>query len=469
MTADFPEMHDDDAPAGAERGTPLQRLGVPDDIANVVLFLASDGVELLHRPGVHRRRRGAGLTRSFEELVAEARRHRSTGGTSRGSTDGRPRSGRRGGTPGRWRRGWPSRDRAALDIQTGGGEVLAAVPAYPPVMVATEGWPPNVAGPRRCCIRAACVVVADADEPPLPFADEAFDLVVSRHPVTVWWDEIARVLRPGGTYFSQQVGPAQRVRAGRVVPRPAARRGPPPSPPGSGPGGATRRRAGRRRPAHGAAAHGVLRHRRGRVVPAQGDLDGARASPSPAYEPQLRRLHERIERDGPFVGHDHPDARRVPQAGLSAPTFGGMQNRVCEMLGIEFPILAFTHCRDVVAAVTKAGGLGVLGAAGHTPEELDIDLRWIAERGRRPPVRRRHHRAGQVRRQGGGRAEALRADGHDPAGAPRLRRRHHAPLRRAAAARRTERRRRLGRRRRADDLRPGRPADGRRLRATRSS
>ena len=51
-------------------------------------------------------------------------------------------------------------------------------------------------------------VVADEDAPPLPFADAAFDLVVSRHPVTVWWEEIARVLRPGGTYFSQQVGPA---------------------------------------------------------------------------------------------------------------------------------------------------------------------------------------------------------------------------------------------------------------------
>ncbi|MCU1427624.1 MAG: 2-nitropropane dioxygenase [Actinomycetia bacterium] len=49
------------------------------------------------------------------------------------------------------------------------------------------------------------------------------------------------------------------------------------------------------------------------------------------------------------------------------------------MLGIEFPILAFSHCRDVVAEVTKAGGFGVLGAVAHTPEQLEIDLRWIEE------------------------------------------------------------------------------------------
>jgi NAD(P)H-dependent flavin oxidoreductase YrpB (nitropropane dioxygenase family) len=49
------------------------------------------------------------------------------------------------------------------------------------------------------------------------------------------------------------------------------------------------------------------------------------------------------------------------------------------MLGVDVPILAFTHCRDVVAAVTKAGGFGVLGAAGHTPERLDIDLQWIRD------------------------------------------------------------------------------------------
>ena len=49
------------------------------------------------------------------------------------------------------------------------------------------------------------------------------------------------------------------------------------------------------------------------------------------------------------------------------------------MLGVEFPILAFSHCRDVVAAVSKAGGFGVLGAVAHTPEGLEIDLRWIEE------------------------------------------------------------------------------------------
>ncbi len=54
-------------------------------------------------------------------------------------------------------------------------------------------------------------------------------------------------------------------------------------------------------------------------------------------------------------------------------------NRVCEMLGIEFPILAFSHCRDVVAAVSKAGGFGVLGATAHSPDRLDQDLAWIED------------------------------------------------------------------------------------------
>jgi NAD(P)H-dependent flavin oxidoreductase YrpB (nitropropane dioxygenase family) len=55
------------------------------------------------------------------------------------------------------------------------------------------------------------------------------------------------------------------------------------------------------------------------------------------------------------------------------------------MLGCEFPVLAFSHCRDVVAAVSKAGGFGVLGAVAHTPDQLEIDLAWIdAEVGGRP-------------------------------------------------------------------------------------
>lgn len=56
-----------------------------------------------------------------------------------------------------------------------------------------------------------------------------------------------------------------------------------------------------------------------------------------------------------------------------------MRTPVTDMFGIDIPILAFTHCRDVVAAVTKAGGLGVLGAVAHSQEQLEIDLAWIEE------------------------------------------------------------------------------------------
>lgn len=56
-----------------------------------------------------------------------------------------------------------------------------------------------------------------------------------------------------------------------------------------------------------------------------------------------------------------------------------MKSRICEMVGCEFPLFAFSHCRDVVAEVSKAGGFGVLGAVGHTPESLEIDLSWIDE------------------------------------------------------------------------------------------
>ncbi len=54
-----------------------------------------------------------------------------------------------------------------------------------------------------------------------------------------------------------------------------------------------------------------------------------------------------------------------------------MKSPVCDMFGIEFPLFAFSHCRDVIAAVSNAGGMGVLGAVGHTPESLDIELSWL--------------------------------------------------------------------------------------------
>ena len=56
-----------------------------------------------------------------------------------------------------------------------------------------------------------------------------------------------------------------------------------------------------------------------------------------------------------------------------------MKSQLCEQLGIEFPLFAFSHCRDVVAEVSNAGGFGVLGAAGHSPETLDVELSWIDE------------------------------------------------------------------------------------------
>lgn len=54
-----------------------------------------------------------------------------------------------------------------------------------------------------------------------------------------------------------------------------------------------------------------------------------------------------------------------------------LRTAICDLLDIEIPLLAFSHCRDVVAAVTNAGGFGVLGASSHTPEQLEVELAWI--------------------------------------------------------------------------------------------
>ncbi|MEU3355296.1 class I SAM-dependent methyltransferase [Streptomyces sp. NPDC037389] len=147
------------------------------------------------------------MGRAFEELVAEAETV-PVAGWDFSWLDGRAAEKRPSWGYQRMMGERMAHAAAALDIQTGGGEVLAGVPKLPPLVVATESWPPNVAKAARLLHPLGAAVVHDEDEPPLPFADEAFDLVVSRHPVTVWWEEIARVLRPEGTYFSQQVGPA---------------------------------------------------------------------------------------------------------------------------------------------------------------------------------------------------------------------------------------------------------------------
>ncbi|MDX3098549.1 class I SAM-dependent methyltransferase [Streptomyces sp. ME01-24h] len=99
-----------------------------------------------------------------------------------------------------------ARAAAVLDIQTGGGEVLATIPTAPAVLAATESWAPNLEIARRNLAPLGGAVVQVEDTADLPFPDGHFDLVVSRHPVVTRWDEVRRVLRPGGTYLSQQVG-----------------------------------------------------------------------------------------------------------------------------------------------------------------------------------------------------------------------------------------------------------------------
>jgi SAM-dependent methyltransferase len=99
---------------------------------------------------------------------------------------------------------------AVLDLQTGGGEVLsevlAAAARRPARVVATEGWPPNAALARARLAPLGIDVMEVADSAELPCESTSFDLVTSRHPSATRWVEIARVLRPGGSYFAQHVG-----------------------------------------------------------------------------------------------------------------------------------------------------------------------------------------------------------------------------------------------------------------------
>lgn len=100
-----------------------------------------------------------------------------------------------------------SQAQSALDIDTGGGEVLAEAPILPVRTVATERWPPNAQRARDLLGPRGVEVVETGDAERLPFPDGSFDLVTCRHPVRPNWAEISRVLAPGGHYFAQHVGP----------------------------------------------------------------------------------------------------------------------------------------------------------------------------------------------------------------------------------------------------------------------
>ncbi|MFJ8541497.1 class I SAM-dependent methyltransferase [Streptomyces sp. NPDC093586] len=196
---------------------------------------------------------------------------------------------------------------AVLDVQTGGGEVLdfalgVAAPHRPPLVVATEGWPPNVAKATALLRPRGVAVVASPDDAPFPFADGAFDLVVSRHPVRPHWEEIARVLRPGGTYFAQHVGPASVFELIEFFlgPLPAENR--------------NARHPDLERAGAEAAGLEVVDLRAERLRMEFHDIGAVvhflrkvvwmvPGFTVEEYRPRLRELHDRIEAEGPFVAH----------------------------------------------------------------------------------------------------------------------------------------------------------------------
>ncbi|MFJ9583145.1 class I SAM-dependent methyltransferase [Streptomyces acidicola] len=195
-----------------------------------------------------------------------------------------------------------ARASAALDLQTGGGEVLASAPAFAPLTVATEGWPPNVAKATALLHPRGVAVVAGPEDAPLPFADEAFDLVTSRHPVSPHWAEIARVLKQGGTYFAQHVGPRSvfEVVEYFLGPQPEAQSG--------------NRHPDRERADAEAAGLEVVDLRAERLRIEFLDIGAVvhflrkvvwmvPGFTVDAYRPRLLALHERIEAEGPFVAH----------------------------------------------------------------------------------------------------------------------------------------------------------------------
>ncbi|GAA3495685.1 class I SAM-dependent methyltransferase [Streptomyces prasinosporus] len=261
-------------------------------------------------------------TRSFEDLVAEGASVPTEGWDfswfEGRATEARPSWGYAVSAAERL-----GRAGAVLDIQTGGGEVLAfaltRASRRPPLTVATEGWPPNVAKATALLRPRGVAVVASPEDAPLPFADGTFDLVVSRHPVEARWDEIVRVLETGGTYFAQHVGPGSvhELVEYFLGPQPEERR--------------DARHPDRERRDAEAAGLEIVDLRAERLRMEFHDIAAVvhflrkvvwivPDFTVEAYLPRLRALHERIETEGAFVAHStrHLIEARRPGPGRPA-------------------------------------------------------------------------------------------------------------------------------------------------------
>jgi SAM-dependent methyltransferase len=145
--------------------------------------------------------------RPFDDLVADAE-SADVAGWGFGWLDGRATEQRPPWGYSRLLADRLARVSCALDIDTGGGEVVAGAAVLPERMCVTESWPPNAQRARELLGSRGVEVHETTQGQSLPFSNESFELVTSRHPVSPDWSEIRRVLMPGGHYFAQHVGPS---------------------------------------------------------------------------------------------------------------------------------------------------------------------------------------------------------------------------------------------------------------------
>lgn len=255
-------------------------------------------MELL--PGTCERRDASitSVTSSFDELVDEAEQA-DVSGWDFSWLDGRAVEQRPS-----WRYFDQVAERAAaapnlLDLEVGSGRMIATLPVVPPLTVGTEGHAPNVAiAAQRLRERGAHLLWTEENRPGLPVRTESFELVTSRHPIDTAWYEIARVLRSGGRYLSQQVGPHSLRELSEYLMGPLA--------PGSKRDPELARNAARQaglvitnlqteRPVTEFYDIGAIIYFLRLVVWIVPGFTVA------AYRERLKELHRKIERDGPFI------------------------------------------------------------------------------------------------------------------------------------------------------------------------